>query len=35
VLGIICVAVVAFGVYPKPLNDIAEVAVRDILMNLK
>jgi NADH-quinone oxidoreductase subunit M len=35
VLIIICVAVIAFGVYPKPLNDIAETAVKDILMNIK
>lgn len=35
VLIIICIAVVGFGVYPKPLNDIAEVAVKDILMNIK
>ncbi|MBS1647660.1 MAG: NADH-quinone oxidoreductase subunit M [Bacteroidetes bacterium] len=35
VLIIICIAVIAFGVYPKPLNDIAEPAVKTILMNLK
>jgi len=35
VLIIICAAVILFGVYPKPLNDIAESAVRDILMNIK
>lgn len=35
VLSIICVVVVAFGVYPKPLNDIAEEAVKTIMLNLK
>lgn len=35
VLTIICVVVVAFGVYPKPLNDIAEEAVKTIMLNLK
>ncbi|MBA2610841.1 MAG: NADH-quinone oxidoreductase subunit M [Bacteroidetes bacterium] len=35
VLSIICVVVVAFGIYPKPLNDIAEEAVKTIMLNLK
>lgn len=35
VLIIICIAVIAFGVYPKPLNDLAEPAVKALLMNLK
>jgi len=35
VLIIICAAVIAFGVYPKPLNDIAEQSVKQILLNLR
>jgi len=35
VLLIICSAIIAFGVYPKPLNDLAEPAVKALLMNLK
>jgi len=35
VLLIICAVVIAFGVYPKPLNDLAEPAVKMLLMNLK
>lgn len=35
VLIIICTAVIVFGVYPKPLNDLAEPAVRALLENLK
>ena len=35
VLVVICVTVVTFGVYPKPLNDIAEEAVKTIILNLK
>lgn len=35
VLIIICAVVIAFGVYPKPLNDIAEEATKTILTNLK
>ena len=31
VLMIICLAVIAFGVYPKPLNDLAEPAVKALL----
>jgi NADH-quinone oxidoreductase subunit M len=35
VLIIICITVIAFGVYPKPLNDIAEEATQAILTNIK
>jgi len=35
VLYIVVVVIVAFGVYPKPLNDIAEESVKVFLMNLK
>src|ERR1035437_8150149 len=35
VLIIICAAIIGFGVYPKPLNDLAEPAVKALLMNLK
>ncbi len=35
VLIIICIAIVVFGVYPGPLNEIAEESVKQILMNLK
>ncbi len=35
VLSIICVVVIAFGIYPKPLNDVAEEAVKMIMLNLK
>jgi NADH-quinone oxidoreductase subunit M len=35
VLIVICVAVIVFGVYPLPLNQIAESATREILSNLK
>jgi NADH-quinone oxidoreductase subunit M len=35
VLIIICAAIIAFGVYPKPLNDVAEEGARLILQNLK
>ncbi len=35
VLYIICVAIIAFGVYPKPLNDLAEEGTKLIMMNLK
>lgn len=35
VLIIICITVTAFGIYPKPLNDIAEESVKQILLNLK
>jgi NADH-quinone oxidoreductase subunit M len=35
VLIIICAAVIAFGVYPKMLTDIAEPAVKALMQNLK
>ncbi|WP_317898896.1 complex I subunit 4 family protein [Aurantibacillus circumpalustris] len=35
VLIIVCIVIVAFGVYPKPLNDIAEEATRTILTVMK
>jgi len=35
VLIIICAVIIAFGVYPKPLNDIAEQATRTILTTIK
>jgi len=35
VLYIVCFVIVAFGVYPKPLNDIAEESVKVFLNNLK
>jgi NADH-quinone oxidoreductase subunit M len=35
VLIIICIVIIAFGVYPKPLNDIAEEGVKLLLANLK
>ena len=35
VLYIVCFVIVAFGVYPKPLNDIAEESVKIFLTNLK
>lgn len=35
VLIVIVLAVILFGVYPKPLNEIAEAATQTILMNLK
>lgn len=35
VLIIICVVIIAFGVYPKPLNDLAEEGVKMIITNLK
>ena len=31
VLVIVCVAIIAFGVYPKPLNDLAEEGTKAIL----
>ena len=34
-LGIICTVIILFGVYPKPLNDLAEQAAQTIMMNLK
>jgi NADH-quinone oxidoreductase subunit M len=35
VLIIICAVIIAFGVYPKPLNDLAEEGVKLILSNMK
>jgi NADH-quinone oxidoreductase subunit M len=35
VLIIVCVVIVGFGIYPKPLNDIAEESVKLFLTNLK
>jgi len=35
VLIIVCIAIIAFGVYPKPLNDLAEEGVKVIISNLK
>ncbi len=35
VLIIVCAVVIAFGVYPKPLNDLAEEGVKMVLSNLK
>lgn len=35
VLIIICAVIIAFGVYPKPLNDLAEPAVKALLNNIK
>ncbi|MBC7863387.1 MAG: NADH-quinone oxidoreductase subunit M [Bacteroidia bacterium] len=35
VLVIVCIVIVAFGVYPKPLNDLAEPAVKLLLDSIK
>lgn len=35
VLIIVCAVIIAFGVYPKPLNDIAEEATKMILTSIK
>lgn len=35
VLYIICLAIIAFGVYPKPLNDLAEEGTKAILTYIK
>ncbi len=35
VLIIVCVAIIAFGVYPQPLNDIAEPAVKTFFESIK
>ena len=35
VLIIACIVIVALGVYPAPLNNIAEQGVKEILMNIK
>ena len=34
VLVIVCVTIIAFGVYPKPLNDLAAPAVTELLKSL-
>ena len=35
ILYIICLTIIAFGVYPKPLNELAEEGTRLIMLNLK
>ena len=35
VLYIICFAIIAFGVYPKPLNDLAEEGTKMIMMTIR
>ena len=35
VLYIVCLVIVAFGVYPAPLNDLAEEGTKMIMQNLK
>jgi NADH-quinone oxidoreductase subunit M len=35
ILIVICAVVIAFGVYPKPLNDLAEEGVKALLSNMK
>ena len=35
VLVIICIVIIAFGVYPKPLNEIAEQGTKTILEMMK
>lgn len=35
VLIVVCAAVIVFGVYPKPINDLAEPAVKALLQNMK
>jgi NADH:ubiquinone oxidoreductase subunit 4 (subunit M) len=35
VLYIVCIVILVFGVYPKPLNDIAEESVKQLIINLK
>lgn len=35
VLIIVCAVIIGFGIYPKPLNDLAEPAVKALLQNLK
>ena len=34
VLFVVCAAVIAFGVYPKPLNDLAEAGTKSIMILL-
>ncbi|MBS1651142.1 MAG: NADH-quinone oxidoreductase subunit M [Bacteroidetes bacterium] len=35
ILIVICIAIIAFGVYPKPLNDIAEEGAKQIITLIK
>jgi NADH-quinone oxidoreductase subunit M len=35
ILIIICAVIIAFGVYPKPLNDLAEEGVKALMTHLK
>lgn len=35
ILIIICAVIIAFGVYPKPLNDLAEEGVKTLMTHLK
>ncbi len=35
VLTIVCLVIIVFGVYPKPLNDLAEEGVKLIMTNIK
>jgi NADH-quinone oxidoreductase subunit M len=35
ILIIVCAAIIVFGVYPKPLNDLAEPAVKELMTILK
>ena len=35
VLYIVCIIIIAFGVYPKPLNDLAEEGTKLIMMSIK
>jgi NADH-quinone oxidoreductase subunit M len=35
VLIIICIVIIAFGVYPKPLNDLAEEGVKTLITHIK
>ena len=35
VLYIVCAVIIAFGVYPKPLNDLAEEGTKLIMMTIK
>lgn len=35
VLIIVCIVIIGFGIYPKPLNDIAEEATRTVLTLIK
>lgn len=35
VLYIVCIVIIVFGIYPKPLNELAEEGTKLIMMNLK